>query len=148
MSTSGSESSDKDIREERRDRRDRIHFVVHQRDSQPTQIVAHLVKDGDDYEKVCKQMKDSGYSACESTRESPFMAMMGEAFYIKLIGGFWETGWIGLIRIRKSLVLVLEMSTTDKSSVCKLEQLWLTNFCTGVQIYINLLEIRKNSKSE
>ncbi|XP_063969252.1 uncharacterized protein LOC129282178 [Lytechinus pictus] len=67
-------------------KRDMIRFVVHQRDNDPTEIVAHLVKDGEDCDKVCEQMKENGYSMCESNRSAPVRAMTGEAFYIRLVG--------------------------------------------------------------
>ncbi|XP_071495899.1 uncharacterized protein [Diadema antillarum] len=67
-------------------KRDLIRFAVHQRDDDPTEIVAHLVKDGDDFDKICEQMKEKGYSLCESMRSSPFRALTGEAFYLRLVG--------------------------------------------------------------
>ncbi|XP_022098067.1 uncharacterized protein LOC110983050 [Acanthaster planci] len=64
---------------------DLVLFVVHQRQDDPTEIVAHLVKPNG-LEDLKAYMLESGYKLCESTRTEPFKAMTGETFYIRLIG--------------------------------------------------------------
>ncbi|XP_071808299.1 uncharacterized protein [Asterias amurensis] len=64
---------------------DQVFFVVHQRQEDPTEIVAHLVKQ-DGLEDLKEYMVESGYKLCDSTRTEPFQAMTGETFYIRLVG--------------------------------------------------------------
>lgn len=64
---------------------DSVQFVVHQRNSDKTEIVANIVRE-DGYDELLEYMEEAGYSLCEAIRGAPFKASPGENFFIRLVG--------------------------------------------------------------
>ncbi|PIK61846.1 hypothetical protein BSL78_01177 [Apostichopus japonicus] len=64
---------------------DSVKFVVHQRDSDKTEIVANIVRE-DGFDDLNKYMEEAGYNPCEEIRGAAFKAMTGENFFIRLVG--------------------------------------------------------------
>ncbi|PIK41818.1 hypothetical protein BSL78_21331 [Apostichopus japonicus] len=64
---------------------DSVKFVVHQRDSDKTEIVANIVRE-DGCDDLNKYMEEAGYNPCEEIRGAAFKAMTGENFFIRLVG--------------------------------------------------------------